>query len=157
MIFDPVYFLFVLPGLALSMWASMRVKSAFKKYSKVRSARGLSGARISVVRCTHPLTTGSGIALWNASRNVLRSAMPWTFAQSRRSPRTRSIEESATGAGPQLTSLDALCSRSSNSGISAGSTRADADGRKDPKWLWRRSSRHRRGRRRPSRWIEATP
>ena len=44
MIFDPVYLLFVLPGLALSMWASRRVKSAFKKYATVRSARGLSGA-----------------------------------------------------------------------------------------------------------------
>jgi Zn-dependent membrane protease YugP len=30
--------------LALSLWASFRVKSAFNKYSKVRSARGLTGA-----------------------------------------------------------------------------------------------------------------
>ena len=37
MIFDPVYLLFVLPGLALSMWASRRVKSAFKKYATVGS------------------------------------------------------------------------------------------------------------------------
>ncbi|MBI4459541.1 MAG: zinc metallopeptidase [Acidobacteria bacterium] len=44
MIFDPVYLLFIAPGLLLSLWASMRVKSAFNKYSKVRSARGLSGA-----------------------------------------------------------------------------------------------------------------
>ena len=44
MIFDPMYFLFVLPGLALSMWASARVKSAFNKYSKVRSGRGFTGA-----------------------------------------------------------------------------------------------------------------
>jgi hypothetical protein len=44
MIFDPVYFLFVLPGLALSMWASWRVKSTFNKYSKVRTIRGLTGA-----------------------------------------------------------------------------------------------------------------
>ncbi len=33
MIFDPVYFLFIAPGLALSLWASWRVKSNFKKYS----------------------------------------------------------------------------------------------------------------------------
>ena len=44
MFFDPVYFAFILPGLALSMWASFRVKSAFNKYSKVRSRRGLTGA-----------------------------------------------------------------------------------------------------------------
>ena len=44
MFFDPVYFLFIGPGLLLSLWASYRVKSAFNKYSQVRSARGLTGA-----------------------------------------------------------------------------------------------------------------
>ena len=44
MIFDPMYFLFIAPGFALSLWASFRVKRAFKKYSAVRSMRGLSGA-----------------------------------------------------------------------------------------------------------------
>ena len=44
MFFDPIYFVFIGPGLLLSLWASFRVKSAFNKYSKVRSARGLSGA-----------------------------------------------------------------------------------------------------------------
>jgi Zn-dependent membrane protease YugP len=44
MFFDPIYFLFIGPGLLLSLWASFRVKSAFKKYSKVRSMRGLTGA-----------------------------------------------------------------------------------------------------------------
>jgi len=44
MIFDPMYFVFIIPGLILSLWASFRVKSAFKKYSKVRSARGMTGA-----------------------------------------------------------------------------------------------------------------
>ena len=44
MLFDPLYLLFILPGLALSMWASFRTKSSFDKYSQVRSARGLSGA-----------------------------------------------------------------------------------------------------------------
>ena len=44
MIFDPMYFLFIGPGLLLSLWASFRVKSAFNKYSKVRSMRGLTGA-----------------------------------------------------------------------------------------------------------------
>jgi uncharacterized protein len=42
--FDPMYLAFILPGLALSMWASFRTKSAFNKYSQVRSAGGRSGA-----------------------------------------------------------------------------------------------------------------
>ena len=45
MIFDPVYFLFVGPALALSLWASFRTKSAFKKYSQVRTLSGLTGAQ----------------------------------------------------------------------------------------------------------------
>lgn len=44
MIFDPLYFIILAPGLLLSLWASFRVKSAFKKYSQVRSGRGLTGA-----------------------------------------------------------------------------------------------------------------
>lgn len=39
-----MYLVFILPALALSMWASFRTKSAFNKYSKVPSGRGLSGA-----------------------------------------------------------------------------------------------------------------
>lgn len=42
--FDPVYFLFLIPGMALSMWASFRVKSAFNKYSKVPVSTGMTGA-----------------------------------------------------------------------------------------------------------------
>ena len=56
MFFDPIYLLFVLPGLGLSLWASARVKSSFKKYSKVRTARGLTGAEAAQV-----LLRGAGI------------------------------------------------------------------------------------------------
>jgi len=42
--FDPIYLLFILPALALSLWASFRTKSAFKKYSRVPAATGLTGA-----------------------------------------------------------------------------------------------------------------
>lgn len=45
MYFDPVYFLFVGPALLLSLIASWLTKSRFNKYSKVRSARGLTGAQ----------------------------------------------------------------------------------------------------------------
>ena len=49
MIFDPMYLLFMLPALALSLWASFRTKSAFKKYSQVRSESGYSGAQAAQV------------------------------------------------------------------------------------------------------------
>lgn len=45
MMFDPMYFLFLAPALLLSLWASWRTKSAFDKYSRVRNARGLTGAQ----------------------------------------------------------------------------------------------------------------
>jgi Zn-dependent membrane protease YugP len=35
----------MLPALLLSLWASFRTKSAFNKYSRVRTARGLTGAQ----------------------------------------------------------------------------------------------------------------
>lgn len=45
MIFDPVYLIMLAPALLLSFWASWRVKANFKKYSRVASARGITGAR----------------------------------------------------------------------------------------------------------------
>ena len=45
MILDPRFLLFIAPAFLLSIWASMRTKSAFKKYSKVRAASGLTGAQ----------------------------------------------------------------------------------------------------------------
>jgi len=42
---DPTYFLLILPAFALSLWASWRTKSAFKKYSQVRTFRGMTGAQ----------------------------------------------------------------------------------------------------------------
>ena len=56
MMFDPMYFLFILPGLALSLWASVRAKSTFNKYSKVRSVRGFTGAE-----AAQELLRGAGI------------------------------------------------------------------------------------------------
>jgi uncharacterized protein len=57
MIFDPMYLLFIAPGLALSLWASWRVKSTFNKFSKVRSMRGMSGAQ-----AAQELLRGAGIS-----------------------------------------------------------------------------------------------
>jgi Zn-dependent membrane protease YugP len=44
MFFDPIYLLFVAPGMLLSLWASWRVKSTFAHYHQVRSRSGMSGA-----------------------------------------------------------------------------------------------------------------
>jgi Zn-dependent membrane protease YugP len=45
MVFDPVYFLFLAPGLLLSVWASFKVKSTFHHYSQVAARSGMSGAQ----------------------------------------------------------------------------------------------------------------
>lgn len=41
-----LYILFSLPALLLGMWAQAKVRSAFSKYSKVRSNVGMSGAEV---------------------------------------------------------------------------------------------------------------
>ena len=41
---DPLYYLFSIPALVLSMVFSARVKSVFAKYAKVRAASGMTGA-----------------------------------------------------------------------------------------------------------------
>ncbi len=43
--FDPLYFLFLAPGLALSLYATFRTKSTFSKYSQVGSRSGMTGAQ----------------------------------------------------------------------------------------------------------------
>jgi hypothetical protein len=45
MIFDPVYLMMIAPALLLSLWASWRTKSNFKKFSRVPTARGITGAQ----------------------------------------------------------------------------------------------------------------
>ncbi len=45
MIFDPVYFIFVMPAFLLSMYASFLTKSRFKKYAQVAASSGLTGAQ----------------------------------------------------------------------------------------------------------------
>jgi uncharacterized protein len=43
--FDPMYFVFALPALLLGLWAQARVRSAFNRYSKIRSGRNITGAQ----------------------------------------------------------------------------------------------------------------
>jgi hypothetical protein len=42
--FDPMYFLFLLPGILLAAWAQWRVSSAYDRASRIRPQSGLSGA-----------------------------------------------------------------------------------------------------------------
>jgi uncharacterized protein len=44
--FDPMYFLFALPALALAMFAQWKVKSAYAKYTKVRNVKNLTGVQV---------------------------------------------------------------------------------------------------------------
>lgn len=45
MFFDPLYLIFAIPGLILSMFASFYVKSTFSKYSNTASSTGMTGAQ----------------------------------------------------------------------------------------------------------------
>ncbi|MCE5229082.1 zinc metallopeptidase [bacterium] len=50
MIYDYRYLLFVmLPSLLLALWAQGRVQHAFKKYSRIRSSSGMTGAEAAAV------------------------------------------------------------------------------------------------------------
>jgi uncharacterized protein len=42
--FDPVYLLFLLPGILLAMWAQWRVSSAYNRASRIPARSGYSGA-----------------------------------------------------------------------------------------------------------------
>ena len=45
MFFDPVYLIFLLPGVLLALWASLKTRTAFEHYSQVPCASGMSGAQ----------------------------------------------------------------------------------------------------------------
>lgn len=44
MFFDPVYLLFLLPGVLLALWAQARVSSAYAEASRIPASSGVSGA-----------------------------------------------------------------------------------------------------------------
>jgi Zn-dependent membrane protease YugP len=46
MFFDPMYFVFMIPGLILMLWAQWRVKGSYAKYSKVRNEVNMTGAQV---------------------------------------------------------------------------------------------------------------
>ena len=46
MFFDPLYWMVIGAGMALSLWANMQVKGSFRRYSQIESRSGYSGAQI---------------------------------------------------------------------------------------------------------------
>ncbi len=46
MFFDPLYWVVIGVGMALSLWANMKVKGSFRRYSQVRTRAGLTGQQI---------------------------------------------------------------------------------------------------------------
>lgn len=54
--FDPMYFLFLLPGIALAIWAQWKVQSAFAAGSRIRPRSGLSGAH-----AAHEIMQNAGV------------------------------------------------------------------------------------------------
>ncbi|HOO37019.1 MAG TPA: zinc metallopeptidase [Deltaproteobacteria bacterium] len=45
MIFDPLYIIMIAPALILSIFAQIKVKSSYSRYSKVPTSRGITGAQ----------------------------------------------------------------------------------------------------------------
>ncbi len=43
--FDPLYFVFMLPGLAFMLWAQSKVKGNYAKFSKVQNSANVTGAQ----------------------------------------------------------------------------------------------------------------
>ena len=56
MYLDPLYIVFMIPGVVLSLLATLYVKSTFSKYSKVRNSAGLTGAQ-----AAHQMLAASGV------------------------------------------------------------------------------------------------
>lgn len=46
MFFDPVYLLFLLPGLALALWAQAKTRGAYQKWSEVRNMQNVQGWQV---------------------------------------------------------------------------------------------------------------
>ena len=59
--FDPLYFIILAPGLALSLYATFRTKSTFLKYEKVESRSGLTGAEAAELMLKRHGVSGVGI------------------------------------------------------------------------------------------------
>jgi Zn-dependent membrane protease YugP len=59
--FDPMYFLFIIPGMLLAGWAQYRVQSAYSQASQMPAPRGLSGAQAAEIVMREAGVDGVGI------------------------------------------------------------------------------------------------
>lgn len=59
--FDPMYFLFIIPGMLLAGWAQWRVHSAYQEASQMRSPNGVSGAQAAQIVMQEAGVEGVGI------------------------------------------------------------------------------------------------
>ena len=98
MFFDPMYLLFIAPALALSLWASWRTRSAFNKYSRVRTARGLTGAQ------------AARILLDTAGLNDVEIVPAQGFLSDHYNPKTRKLALSeAVYGSPSVAAVGVAC------------------------------------------------
>jgi len=78
--FDPMYFVFLVPALLLTMYAQWRVKSTYSKWSQVRNSRNMTGADVAQVLLPREqlgsvrveMTPGQLSDHYDPSTNVLR-------------------------------------------------------------------------------------
>lgn len=62
MIFDPLYIIIIAPALILSLIATTMVKSTFKKYARIRTSSGMTGAQAAALMLSRSGTTDVTIA-----------------------------------------------------------------------------------------------
>ncbi len=75
---DPYYLLLVVPAMLFSLWASAWVNSAFRKYSRVRNLRGMTGA--DAARAVLAANGVSGVRIERVSGNLTDHYDPKTNA-----------------------------------------------------------------------------
>jgi Zn-dependent membrane protease YugP len=46
MFFDPIYLLFMVPGILLTFWAQSKVKGTYRRYAQIPSKMGMTGAQV---------------------------------------------------------------------------------------------------------------
>ena len=61
MFFDPLYFVFALPGLLLALWAQFKVRSAFSRYVQVPTQRQVNGIETAKILMRNNGLTSVGI------------------------------------------------------------------------------------------------
>lgn len=46
MFFDPIYLVFMVPGILITFWAQRQVKGTYRRYSEIRSKMGMTGEQV---------------------------------------------------------------------------------------------------------------